>query len=194
MNTMMELLAIVIAVVLVLIFYYYYPVPATSQPDNAASANINLKVGVASTIPVASATTVAVNVPAPVLSGTNHITVGQVLHSDGVNTLTSINGVYRAIMQPDGNFCLYNGNTPVFASWQSSGSIYPFNKGPYQLLLDNTGDLLLSNKSGLLWSTGPGKSGSSANYQLVMQDDGNLVIYSDAKSTIQTWSARNSKN
>lgn len=99
--------------------------------------------------------------------------------------LLSNNGKYKLIMQSDGNLCLYNMNwwkpglksvwhtgtwkTPGGYAQMSWGALYlryPYPKG------DPT----------FYWRTGRGSGG--AKCKLVLQDDGNLVIYNSANNLV----------
>jgi hypothetical protein len=74
---------------------------------------------------------------------------------------------YELIMQPDGNLVLYyqTSANPLWASQTSGNADY--------MTLQTTGNLIV-NGSSLFW-----QSGSAApNTSLVLQNDGNLVIYS----------------
>lgn len=92
------------------------------------------------------------------------------------DTLVSTNGMFKLVNQADGNLCIYNQDGKV--TW-SSGTR---GKGVGHLYLQRTGNLVLYNTDGevarpgapiwssnRVWTPGP--------YRLVMQDDGNLVIY-----------------
>jgi hypothetical protein len=84
-------------------------------------------------------------------------------------TLISPNYLFRGIMQRDGNFVVYGPNGPVWASrtgeWWSSS-----------LLVTRDGDALVA---GFPYGRAGWHSGTAGNpgAVLVLQDDGNLVVY-----------------
>jgi len=98
---------------------------------------------------------------------------GQTITVD--QSITSLNGKYRCVVQSDGNFVMYkNGNSAPWATGTSS------NVRPFFLTLQGDGNLVLYDaKNKALWASGTNGKGISPR-QLIMQDDGNLVLY-DAK-------------
>ena len=89
--------------------------------------------------------------------------------------LTSANGRYRAIMQPDGNFVVYRDGSPVW--WRAASP------GAY-VIMQPDGNLVLYFNGQPIWSSG---SFSTAKNRLVMQDDGNLVVYSGDRALWSIW-------
>jgi hypothetical protein len=105
--------------------------------------------------------------------------------------LVSPNGKYQAKMQTDGNFVIYEENTPIWNT-NTVGKA----EEPYRLAMQPDGNLVVYGSSkadvflpGLwvcranspclpIWSTGPrgGRSYGTGPYTLQMQDDGNLVL------------------
>jgi pseudomonalisin len=87
-----------------------------------------------------------------------------------VGHLTASNGLYSAVMQPDGNFVVYSyrGHThPLWASG-TAGHLGAL------LVKQSDGNLVIYQASHALWATNT-LVGPSAD--LEMQDDANLVIY-----------------
>ena len=101
-------------------------------------------------------------------------------------------GIYQAIMQSDGNFVVYEDDTPIWNTNTVGGA-----DAPYRLAMQPDGNLVVygSSKADVslsgfgvcsagtpciaVWSTGPrgGRSAGTGPYTLRMQDDGNLVMY-----------------
>jgi len=95
--------------------------------------------------------------------------------------LLSRNGQYKAIMQGDGNFVVYKGNSAEFNT-HSSG-----NNGA-EFVFQSDGNLVVySAGHHAKWNSDT--SGRSAN-RLVMQDDGNLVLYNDGTPR---WSSKHGR-
>lgn len=88
--------------------------------------------------------------------------------------LNSTNGLYRFIMQRDGNLVLYGIEGPL---WSTGTNGKPVNK----CIMQTDGNLVLYTPHGAIWATNThGNPGSG----LVMQDDGNVVIY---KGNVPLW-------
>ncbi|TAH35874.1 hypothetical protein EYC59_01585 [Candidatus Saccharibacteria bacterium] len=80
---------------------------------------------------------------------------------------------YKAIFQGDGNFVVYNGNTPVFASNTRD-------KNATRLTFQSDGNLVIYSGYTPLWHTYTYNRMGASNPSfpvLIMQSDGNLVIY-----------------
>ncbi|WP_310964130.1 hypothetical protein [Nocardioides terrisoli] len=95
-------------------------------------------------------------------------------------SLISRNGAYRAVMQGDGNFVVYNSSGQAQWSSGTAGS------SGASLVNQNDGNLVVYSAAGVAkWSssTAPG-----AKTVLVMQDDGNLVLYS--QGGLALWSSK----
>lgn len=91
------------------------------------------------------------------------------------DALTSNNGQYQLILQPDGDLVLYRLGYPS-GLW-SSGT-----KDAIRAIMQSDGNFVLYDHSGKpLWATGT--SGANASF-LILQDNGNLVIY---RPNIQEW-------
>jgi len=103
------------------------------------------------------------------------------LHANGVlkhnEFIKSQNGQYTAVMQGDGNFVLYHGGRPLWAS-NTGGS------ASVHTVLQGDGNLVTYTAAGApTWAAGTGGKNTSGDLSLVMQNDGNLVIYSGSTAT-----------
>ncbi len=107
--------------------------------------------------------------PAPVYPKTEH-RMGQGSILEMGESLSSPNGLYKLIMQHDGNLVLYNQNMNALWSTSTHG-----NPGSH-LVFQYDGNVVLYNKnsSQALWSTQSASSGA-AFFQV--QDDANVVLY-----------------
>jgi len=113
-----------------------------------------------------------------ILASNTELTTGQ--------SITSPNGRYRAVMQTDGNFVVYDkalSNKPVYDT-----GTYNYPGAKIKMLSD--GNLKIYDSSGTVrWTApnpAPGKSTATANSQLFMQDDGNLAIWDSTHTTNTT--------
>lgn len=87
-------------------------------------------------------------------------------------TITSINGRFAAIMQPDGNFVVMSGRVVL---WETRT-----NGRGYRVLMQNDGYLVIYDpKDTLVWTSTNKEPGE----YLVCQDDGNLVLLSISDSS-----------
>ncbi|QHF24034.1 hypothetical protein GTU73_08435 [Rathayibacter sp. VKM Ac-2804] len=94
--------------------------------------------------------------------------------------LRSANGVYRAVMQSDGNFVVYGRSGPIWSTG-TSGAGSSFN-------LYEDGFMAVVRGDGIgTWTVTP-RSSAVAPFRLVMQDDGNLVEYDGRNQAV--WSSR----
>src|SRR4051794_11156322 len=104
--------------------------------------------------------------------------------------LQSNSGRYRAIMQGDGNFVLYENpsNTAVWSTdtWRPVGPLMQ----PVSAAMQTDGNFVLYSPVNFpAWSTGTGGSGGD---RLVLQNDRNLAIYPPAGVPVwesHTWIA-----
>lgn len=108
--------------------------------------------------------------PATTLYAANSLEAGSFLRSP--------NGVYRAVMQADGNFVVYGASGPIWDSTTTRPGAF--------LALDTSGWLAVGTETVTGWSVEPGV-GSVGPYTLVMQDDGNLVEYDSRRAV---WASR----
>jgi hypothetical protein len=96
-----------------------------------------------------------------------------------VGFLTSSSGVYRAVMQADGNFVVYSYHGHPHAIWASGTAGHPGSV----LVKQSDGNLVIYQARHAVWATQT-LVGPSAD--LRMQDDGNLVLYAKVHS-VWTW-------
>jgi uncharacterized protein YaiE (UPF0345 family) len=100
--------------------------------------------------------------------------------------LISDNLQYALAMQPDGNLVLYASSNEVL--WQSGTVDHGSVTGARSFAFQSNGNLVLLNSVGdTLWATGT--IGQSAGEQLVVQDDGNVVVYQNGHAVWQTHTA-----
>ena len=93
--------------------------------------------------------------------------------------LRSASGFFQVIMQGDGNFVVYIGETPETPNhlWASGTN----HRGPGETFVAMQGDgnlvlyLVLHKGSDALWASDTARAGSGC--RVVMQNDGNLVLY-----------------
>jgi hypothetical protein len=109
--------------------------------------------------------------------------------------IDSPNGRFRALMQTDGNFVIYDQGSAIWATGTQGTGL-----APYRLAVQPDGNLVIYGSSAndvslpgfgvckansaciATWATGTG--GGSAPYTLKMQDDGNLVLYDSTSSAV----------
>lgn len=112
---------------------------------------------------------------------TDTLSEGQVMTQG--QQIVSMNGMYRAQMQNDGNFVVYDaGNRPVWASGSTYGSTNAW------LSMQPDDNLVIYPQQGppAIWQTNTMTAAPSAEKsRLVMQNDGNLVLY---RAGVATWS------
>jgi hypothetical protein len=106
--------------------------------------------------------TITVGTPAP---STASITSGQQLDSGG--SLTSADGRFRFVLQPDGNLVLYSPNRPL---WWTGTNGRPANR----LAIQGDGNVVLYGPSNYYWATWTQGRGAVT---LTVQNDGNVVLY-----------------
>ena len=104
--------------------------------------------------------------PPPAPGACGGLALGQSL---GVNaSVQSCDGRFDLVMQGDGNFVLYEGPTPLWASGTDGTDATV-------AVMQDDGNLVLYNGSGTpRWASGTDGHGGSS---LAVQDDGNVVIY-----------------
>jgi len=147
-----------------------------SQPRRALSVLAMLSVPLLVLAPsLVDATTSAAAAKTPhETSLGNVIHTGTVLHAG--SELKSENGEFQLEMQSDGNLVLYSGSSPTWST-NTSGRIGA------DAVLQRDGNFVLYWDGHPLWAAMTDRGGSAANV-LVMQDDGNLVVYSGAAKAL----------
>ena len=97
-------------------------------------------------------------------------------------SLVSPNKLYRAVMQDDGNFVVYERSKPIWSSHHgqtttnSTIPISPTNK-PYRLCIDKTGNMSVRDKHNKqVWMSDSGGK-DTGPYVLTMQNDGHLLLH-----------------
>lgn len=94
--------------------------------------------------------------------------------------LTSPNGIYKAIMQNDGNFVLYGKNNALWSTDTVANGDY--------LIMQEDGNLnIYVSCNFATWSSNTQFSGD----YLVCQDDGNLVIYNEYNEPVWSTNTQN---
>ena len=89
--------------------------------------------------------------------------------------LTSNNGRYQLILEPEGSLILYRREYP-YPLWSSR------TKDGIRAIMRSDGDFVLYDTGGkLMWASGT--SGAYGSY-LILQNDGNLAIY---RPRVQEW-------
>ncbi|MEX1140719.1 MAG: peptidoglycan DD-metalloendopeptidase family protein, partial [Thermoleophilaceae bacterium] len=98
------------------------------------------------------------------------LTAGQQLRAGEL--IRSASGRFRAVMQGDGNFVVYDGST---ALWSSRTNGHPGSR----VVMQGDGNLVVYSKGGrALWSS---RTNGHPGSRVVMQSDGNLVVYRGKK-------------
>jgi len=92
--------------------------------------------------------------------------------------LLSMNEKYKAIMQPDGNFVVYNkGNEAISAVWATH--TYSRGKAPYRLIMHASGRLVVyDGRENALWTLQKTERDGAGQY-LMLENEGSLSVYSE---------------
>ena len=133
-----------------------------------------------------SATAATVSAPVLPLGGTDRLSSGMTLRAASSCTifscLTSKNGMYEARLQSDGNLVIYQVTSTTKPVWSTRTNGYGTD-----VWLGNQGDgnLVLYNPNPTrapraIWASGSSGRGAA---DLVMQNDGNLVMYAGGRPT-----------
>jgi len=118
--------------------------------------------------------------PAVAASGTNTLYAGeQLLRGE---SMYSNNGIYRLIMQDDGNLVLYKSSQALWASGT-------YGRAVRNCIMQSDGNLVLYGYNGVaVWASNTYNKGDGTS-RLVVQNDGNLVMYKHgAVWASNTWS------
>ncbi|WP_105167788.1 phosphatidylinositol-specific phospholipase C domain-containing protein [Pseudoalteromonas sp. T1lg23B] len=116
------------------------------------------------------------------LTVTHGDTLGQGFYLEVNEQLVSSDGRHRLVMQGDGNLVIYSNDQPIWAT-NTHGSTAV--RAYLTNVMFNTGGnlMLLDAEDQMVWKT----NSLGTNTRLIMQNDGNLVIYSDDNTPI--WSS-----
>ncbi len=138
------------------------------NPVQLAGGDVQVVVeSVASSAAVIRLVPGAADGPSP--SALSGLTSGQHLAAGG--TIASPNGMYRLVVQSDGNLVVYGpGNRVVWSSNRFGTDA--------DLVMQSDGNAVVYATGGrVLWNSG---TGGHAGARIVLQDDANLVVYSSA--------------
>ncbi|MCL2493909.1 MAG: hypothetical protein FWF33_07725, partial [Clostridiales bacterium] len=113
-------------------------------------------------------------------AGSDRLAAEQSLTAE--QSIVSANGTYKAKMQSDGNFVVFNGGTPIFIT-NTAGKTGAYAK------FQGDGNFVLYQSGAAIWNSGTAGKGGSGSC-LVMQDDGNLVIYKSAPPSQALWNSK----
>lgn len=106
--------------------------------------------------------------------------------------LTSTNKLYSAILQDDGNFAVYKSSSKLLWSSKTYDIL-----GSFHLILQADGNLVLYNPpiAGMneraVWASGTNAK-DLEDLELVMQNDGQLVLYANNGTQIWTTKSKDS--
>lgn len=110
--------------------------------------------------------------PAP--QSADRLLPGEILRSG--QTLASANGQFHLAMQDDGNLVHY---FDIGGAHRSHWSTETHGQGPGCAMLDAAGHIYVMTREGRVTWSSSGEDGRPGQ-QLIVQDDGNLVLYRDA--------------
>jgi len=144
-----------------------------------------LAVAIVSLVGVLSANAQQMNLSGFVYAGD---TLGESKTLKVKNGLKSKNGQFVAVMQEDGNFCLYKMNNEGggdFIHCTMTNSDDVSKKGNFAWM-SNDGSFKINNsKQVALWTSNTGGDNSKKGKFMVLQDDGSLIIYGrDSRSKV----------
>lgn len=96
--------------------------------------------------------------------------------------LRSPNGLFFAIMQADGNFCVYRGSSPTDSEGLLWNTGTTQSGGQFFAVMQADGNFVIyagtgpSNNKGFVWSSS-GMSQPQGSYFAIVQNDGNFCVY-----------------
>ena len=135
---------------------------------------------------------------APCASGVNGPTVSDAIWSPSGalatnQQLVSPNGLYRAVMQADGNFVIYDQSSKAIWATNTNGQQH----APYSFDVQGDGNVVLyadgcnsNTQCHVTWASNTNGKGVGP-YYLIMQNDGNLVVYDSTGAA--TWASNTSR-
>jgi hypothetical protein len=106
----------------------------------------------------------------------DRLNAGEYLDLD--QSLWSANGVYRLILQADGNLVLYDDQRSLWASNTEGRRVNA-------AVMQEDGNFVLQAGSRAAWASG---TDGSPGARLVVQDDGNVVVYAQGGDAL--WATR----
>jgi hypothetical protein len=111
------------------------------------------------------------------------------------DSLVSANGQFFAIMQSDGNLCVYEGTPDNVGNFRWGWTDWSRNQDDYFTVMQSDGNLCVywgsspNDNRGFLWSA-LSDSAREGQYFAIMQDDGNLCVYRGTEPSVEgyVWS------
>ena len=115
--------------------------------------------------------------------------------------LVSPSGRYTAIMQTDGNFCVYNdyeSNSALAANHDGyqfgtaqDGGYKPEVADGYFIKMNYDGNLMLFKESKLIWGSkeSGGYRGGRGSWKASLEDDGSIRVYNHGEVKFATWTS-----
>jgi hypothetical protein len=100
--------------------------------------------------------------------------------------LVSANGQFCAVMQSDGNLCVYEGTPDNLGAFRWGWTDWSRNQDDYFTIMQSDGNLCVywgsgpNDNRGHMWSAQTESQGEG-QYLTIMQDDGNLCVYRGAE-------------
>ena len=106
--------------------------------------------------------------------------------------LVSPNGQFFAVMQSDGNLCVYEGAPDNIGNFRWGWTDWSRNQDDYFTIMQSDGNLCVYHGSGPndnrshMWSARTDPPGEGV-YITIMQDDGNLCVYGGTTPSVETY-------
>ena len=160
------------------------PSPSAGTPSGSPSGGSpSRSPAPARTPPSPSGSTPTSTIGAPVAGVSGDTATASATLNPG-DALTSLDGGYKAVMQTDGNFVIYNSGGG--ATWALQTVNAPWYGPGRKAVMQTDGNFVVYNPDGsVVWATGSNNSNSPS--KIIMQNDGNLVIYDSTGAT--RWSS-----
>lgn len=106
---------------------------------------------------------------------------------DQSKMLVSTNNANKVAIHTSGEMCVYGTRNGVYGNTWCAGRSLDASRGPFYGKLHDDGNFCLYTKSGSNYYCTSATSTGNGGYRMVMQNDGNLVIYNDDDNVI--WSS-----
>ena len=163
-------IAIAIVVVILIAVGLFFMMRSNPSSGPVKTATVAVDTSPATPVPTPEPAPPPVVAAAPA----DRLSPGQRLKGAGSEAIISKNGFFRAVMQGDCNFVVYN---PPRALWASGTQ---GRDSACTAIMQGDGNLVVYTQGGAaVWASGTqGNPGA----EVVMQDDGNLVIYSAGRA------------